>query len=63
MNTKVIYSAKLARELIKKGFKVVDIKPDRTDVDKKRTVFIFEVTDELLVNIPQSDSNIKNYTL
>lgn len=51
METKVVFSAKLARDLIRKGFKVVDIKPDRTDKDKKRSVFIFELTDELLENI------------
>jgi hypothetical protein len=44
MNAKrsvIIFSAKLARKLLKKGYTMVDIKPDRTDSDGKRGVFVF----------------------
>ena len=52
-NTIVIFTAKLARNLLKNGFTIVDIKPDRdipldivyednTDEDNKRSVFIFK---------------------
>ena len=41
-NTIVIFTAKLARNLLKNGFTIVDIKPDRTDEDGKRSVFIFK---------------------
>ena len=34
-NTIVIFTAKLARNLLKNGFTIVDIKPDRTDEDNK----------------------------
>lgn len=37
---KVIKSTKLARELLKGGFRILDIKPHR--YNKDRTVFIFE---------------------
>ena len=40
--TIVIFTAKLARNLLKDGFTIVDIKPDRTDSDGKRSVFIFK---------------------
>ena len=41
-NTIVIFTAKLARNLLKDGFTIVDIKPDRTDREGKRSVFIFK---------------------
>ena len=40
--TIVIFTAKLARNLLKDGFTIVDIKPDRTDKDGKRSVFVFK---------------------
>lgn len=36
----LVRSPSIARNLLKKGFKIVDIKPNKSD--KKRTVFIFE---------------------
>ena len=44
-NTIIIFTANKARELLKDGFKVVDIKPDKTDSDGKRSVFVFEYAD------------------
>ncbi len=41
-STIIIFTAKLARNLLKNGFTIVDIKPDRTDEDGKRSVFIFK---------------------
>lgn len=41
-NTIIIFTAKLARNLLKDGFTIVDIKPDRTDNDGKRSVFVFK---------------------
>lgn len=40
-STIIIFTAKLARSLLKDGFTIVDIKPDRTDKDCKRSVFVF----------------------
>lgn len=36
-----IFTASTARKLLKDGYKLVDIKPDKTDEDGKRTVFVF----------------------
>lgn len=41
-NTIIIFTAKLARNLLKDGFTIVDIKPDRTDTDGKRSIFVFK---------------------
>lgn len=42
-DTITIFTAKKARELLKTGkFTLVDIKPDKTDPDEKRSVFVFK---------------------
>ena len=42
-DTITIFTAKKARELLKVGkFTLVDIKPDKTDPDEKRSVFVFK---------------------
>ena len=50
-DTIVIFTAKKARALLKNGYTLVDIKPDKTDPDGKRSVFIFKYEDEILENI------------
>ena len=45
MKRKVITSNQLAKELLSVGFKIIDIAPHKTD--KKRTIFVFEDTQEL----------------
>lgn len=40
--TIVIFTAKKARNLLKKGYTIVDIKPDKTDIYNKRSVFVFK---------------------
>ena len=47
-DTVVVYHPAAARHLLKLGYKLVDIKPDREDDSKQRSVFIFERTDELI---------------
>lgn len=44
--TILVFNPKIARNLIKNGFTVVDIKPLKED--KERTVFIFKRSDLLL---------------
>lgn len=46
-NTVVIFTAKLARKLLKDGEHLVDIKPDKLDRSGKRSVFVFEKTERL----------------
>lgn len=45
MEAKCITSPKLARKLLKKGFRIIDIKPDKRN--KEATIFVFEKTPEL----------------
>lgn len=49
--TIVIFTAKKARALLKMGYTLVDIKPDKTDADGKRSVFIFKNENGILENI------------
>lgn len=49
--TVVIFTAKKARQLLKEGFTLIDIKPDKTDVDNKRSIFIFKNEKDLLERI------------
>ena len=49
--TITIFTASKARELLKNGFTVIDIKPDKTDPDGKRSVFIFKNAERLLERI------------
>lgn len=42
-----IFTAKTARELLKDGFTLIDIKPDKNDPDGKRSIFIFRNDENL----------------
>lgn len=46
-----VFTAKKARQLLKEGFTIVDIKPDRLDPDHKRTLFLFKNEDGLIKKI------------
>ncbi len=50
-DTVIIFTAKKARALLKMGYTLVDIKPDKTDPDGKRSVFIFKNENGILENI------------
>lgn len=39
---KVVYNAKVARELLRRGYTIVDIKPDKFDEHHKATIFVFK---------------------
>ena len=45
--TVVIFTGKMARKLLREGFELVDIRPDKTDPERKRSVFIFKHSKEL----------------
>lgn len=36
-----VFSASMARQLLRAGYQIVDIKPDKSDKDRKRSLFIF----------------------
>lgn len=37
-----IFTAQLARQLLRLGYQIVDVKPDKLDPDKKRSIFVFK---------------------
>ena len=50
--TITIFTASKARELLKEGkFTLIDIKPDKTDEDNKRSVFVFKNEEGILEKI------------
>lgn len=50
-DTVIIFTAKKSRALLKMGYTLVDIKPDKTDPDGKRSVFVFKNENGLLEKI------------
>ena len=48
-----IFTASTARKLLKDGYTLVDIKPDKTDVDGKRTVFVFKNENNIMEKIKE----------
>lgn len=49
--SKIVYDARIARELLRLGYTIIDIKPDKYDKDKKRTIFVFNNDEGLEKNI------------
>ena len=43
----MVFTAEMARQLLKRGYSVVDIKPDKLDSTGKRSVFVFKNDDGL----------------
>lgn len=41
----MVFTPDLARKLLRKGYTICDIKPDRLDPDHKRSIFIFQDED------------------
>ncbi len=46
-----IFTANKARELLKAGYTIIDIKPDKNDPEGKRSVFVFKNEEGLLDKI------------
>lgn len=45
--TIVIFSATRARKLLRAGFQIIDIKPDRKDKTHMRSVFVFRYDERI----------------
>lgn len=58
--SKLIFDAKIARKLLKQGFVVIDIKPNRDNVDK--SIFVFENTEEFQHALAKIMDDIKTKT-
>ena len=55
--SRLIFDAKIARKLLKQGFVVTDIKPNRENTDK--SIFIFENTEEFKVALQELMDELK----
>lgn len=55
--SRLIFDAKIARKLLKQGFVVIDIKPNRENTDK--SIFVFENTEEFKQALTQIMDEIK----
>ena len=48
-----VFYASVAKSLLKDGYQIIDLKPDKFDLDKKRTIFIFKNQTGLLERIEE----------
>ena len=55
--SRLIFDARIARKLLKMGFVVIDIKPNRENTDK--SIFVFENTEEFKKSLTQILDEIK----
>ena len=55
--SRLIFDAKIARKLLKMGYVVIDIKPNRENTEK--SIFVFENTDEFKQALAQIMEEIK----
>lgn len=55
--SRLVTDPRIARKLLKKGFVVIDIKPNKSNPDK--SVFIFENTEEFKVALEEVTTEIK----
>ena len=47
----MVFTSQIARQLLREGYQIVDIKPDKLDSDGKRSVFIFKHKDGLIDDV------------
>lgn len=51
-----VFTAKKARKLLREGFTIVDIKPDKTDFEGKRTLFLFKYEDGIMESLSTKEN-------
>ena len=51
-----VFTAKKARKLLKEGYQLVDIKPDKTDFEGKRTLFLFKYEDGIMESLSTKEN-------
>lgn len=51
-----VFTAKKARKLLKEGYQIVDIKPDKTDFEGKRTLFLFKYEDGIMESLSTKEN-------
>lgn len=52
----MIFTGQMARQLLRKGYTIVDIKPDKLDREGKRSVFVFKNEGNILEEIKELSS-------
>ena len=55
----MVFTGQMARQLLRKGFTIVDIKPDKLDNEGKRSVFVFKKEDNILETIKELSTKNK----
>lgn len=61
-DTMVIFAGRVARELLHRGFTIIDIKPDRTN--NLKSVFVFKVENDIEKHVSElTYSDTKNTLL
>lgn len=48
-----VFYASVAKSLLKDGYQIIDLKPDKFDSDKKRTIFVFKNQSGLVERIEE----------
>ena len=51
-----VFTAKKARKLLREGYQIVDIKPDKTDFEGKRTLFLFKYEDGIMESLSTKEN-------
>ena len=51
-----VFTAKKARKLLKEGYQIVDIKPDKTDFEGKRTLFLVKYEDGIMESLSTKEN-------
>lgn len=55
----MVFTGQMARQLLRKGYTIVDIKPDKLDNEGKRSVFVFKNENNLLEAIKELSAKNK----
>lgn len=46
-----VFTAQVAKKLLQHGYTICDLKPDKEDPDRKRTIFVFKNEDGIMEEI------------
>ena len=49
----VIFSANVARRLLRDGYNIIDIKPDKKDTSGRKTVFVFKNENNIMKKVEE----------
>lgn len=61
IKTKIVFHPSVARKLLKAGHKIVDIKPDKSDPTRNKSVYVFECTPEFDADLTEITKKINEH--